>query len=194
MKHNRPWPSSKEDVDRVEKIVETPQTLSPSYKLAFADREFILRDEMRSVRLELELLKPELTLNDMGISSTIVVFGSSRIPEPEAARRNLEELEAQSKANPNDLRITQELEIARRIMTNSKYYEEARKFTKIISETGLHKTGKYVVVTGGGPGIMEAANRGAYDAYAQNIGLNIVLPMEQTPNPYITPELCFQFH
>lgn len=167
-------------------------TNSPSYKLAYQDEEFLLRGELRSVRLQLELLKPEILMMEQNIESTVVVFGSARILGPEEAQQNLleaEELLSEDMSNPDNIRA---LSHARRMLDNSVYYAEARKLGALVSRN----TGKdnMVVMTGGGPGIMEAANRGAYDEGAKSIGLNIVLPHEQEPNPYITPELNFQFH
>jgi uncharacterized protein (TIGR00730 family) len=172
--------------------VDSPYTSSSSYRLAYQDEEFILRDELRPVRLQLELLKPELILQENHIESTVVVFGSARIPEPETAQARLVSAEAEYRKNKNDDTLKQKVNIARRALVNSKYYEEARKLGGLISSN----TGKdvLVVITGGGPGIMEAANRGAHEAGIPSIGMNIVLPFEQAPNPYITPELTFQFH
>jgi uncharacterized protein (TIGR00730 family) len=172
--------------------VDSPHTRSSSYRLAYQDEEFILRDELRPVRLQLELLKPELILQENHIESTVVVFGSARIPEPKTAEARLVSAEAEYRKNKNDAALKQKVNIARRALANSKYYEEARKLGGLISSN----TGKdmLVVITGGGPGIMEAANRGAHEAGIPSIGMNIVLPFEQAPNPYITPELTFQFH
>jgi hypothetical protein len=172
--------------------VESPQCLSSSYKLAYQDDDFILRDELRPVRLQLELLKPELILQENHIESTVVIFGSARIPDPETAKARLVTAETEYRKNKTDDTLKRKLEIARRAMANSQYYDEARKLGGLIS----NHTGKdmMVVMTGGGPGIMEAANRGAHEAGIPSIGMNIVLPFEQAPNPYITPELCFQFH
>jgi uncharacterized protein (TIGR00730 family) len=172
--------------------VDSPHTRSSSYRLAYQDEEFILRDELRPVRLQLELLKPELILQDNHIESTVVVFGSARIPDPQTAEARLVSAEAAYRKNKNDDALKQKVNIARRALANSQYYEEARKLGGLISSN----TGKdmLVVITGGGPGIMEAANRGAHEAGVPSIGMNIVLPFEQAPNPYITPELTFQFH
>jgi uncharacterized protein (TIGR00730 family) len=172
--------------------VDSPHTRSSSYRLAYQDEEFILRDELRPVRLQLELLKPELILQENHIESTVVIFGSARIPEPETAEARLVSAEAEYRKNKSDGILKQKVNIARRALANSKYYEEARKLGGLISSN----TGKdmLVVITGGGPGIMEAANRGAHEAGIPSIGMNIVLPFEQVPNPYVTPELTFQFH
>ncbi len=164
----------------------TPQTQSASYKLAFQDSEFLLREELRPVRFQLELLKPEMLLDEAGIASTLVIYGSARIPEPSAAEALV------AKAVDDRSR-----EIARRLKDKSLYYEEARKLAKLASECGIcdengHR--HFVVCSGGGPSIMEAANRGAHDVGAESIGLNIVLPHEQAPNIYVTPDLSFQFH
>ncbi len=168
---------------------------SSSYIRAYEDFDFLNRDELRPVRLELELLKAELIQNAMGIDSTIVVMGSSRIPAPEEAQRDLDEAVKLARNSPEDPLLRKKADVARRILEKTNYYEEARKFTRIVSEGSKGKNGhKLVVVTGGGPGIMEAANRGASDVNAFSMGLNITLPLEQEPNPYITPELCFQFH
>ena len=169
-------PSAGEDLASAELEPDTPQTRSPSYLLAFADVDFLLRDELRPVRLQLELLKPEMLLAEHRIDSTVVVFGSARIAPPEAAR-------ARTRA-PGC------------VLDPERTYAAARQFARLVSRAG-QKHGparRFVIVTGGGPGVMEAANRGAHDVGAESIGLNIVLPHEQAPNPYITPELCFQFH
>ena len=184
--------SALDDVQSAHLHIDSPHTRSSSYRLAYQDEEFILRDELRPVRLQLELLKPELILQENHIESTVVVFGSARIPEPETAEARLVSAEAEYRKNKNDAALKQKVNIARRALANSKYYEEARKLGGLISSN----TGKdmLVVITGGGPGIMEAANRGAHEAGIPSIGMNIVLPFEQAPNPYITPELTFQFH
>jgi uncharacterized protein (TIGR00730 family) len=167
----------------------------PSYKLAFFDRDFIMQDELRPVRLQLELLKTEMLLSEHNIRSTIVVFGGTRILEPKESLRQLKALETELKKNPRNPLLLKKVSIAKRIHSKSGYYEEARRFTELVSSEMQNATGAdYVIVTGGGPGIMEAANRGAYDCDAKSIGLNIQIPQEQKPNPYITPDLCFQFH
>ena len=184
--------SAFDDAQSARLHVDSPHTRSSSYRLAYQDEEFILRDELRPVRLQLELLKPELILQENHIKSTVVVFGSARIPEPETTQARLVSAEAEYRKNKDDDTLKQKVNIARRALVNSKYYEEARKLGGLISSN----TGKdvLVVITGGGPGIMEAANRGAHEAGIPSIGMNIVLPFEQAPNPYITPELTFQFH
>ena len=165
-----------------------------SYIPADRDTEFLQRDELRSVRLGLELLKPELIQTDEGIGSTIVVFGSARLKEPEAAQQELQRAEAEAARAPHDQVRQRQVMIAKRQLELSKFYDIAREFGRLVSSTcqiGGHCD--YVIMTGGGPGIMEAANRGAADVKAKSIGLNITLPHEQQPNPYITPQLSFQF-
>lgn len=189
------FPSALEDARAAELTVPSPQTLSPAYRLAYRDHDFLLKDELRPVRLQLELLKPELILKEHGIESTIVVFGSTRIPDREGAQKKLAEAEENVRRNPGDESFARKVKIARRILEKSRYYEEARKLATVISKNGKSSGhSDLVVITGGGPGIMEAANRGAHDAGAESIGLNIVLPFEEKPNEYTTPELCFQFH
>jgi uncharacterized protein (TIGR00730 family) len=168
---------------------------SSSYILAEEDMALLERDELRPVRLQLEYLKPELLLQEHKIHSTIVVFGGTRVIPEEAARRRVEELEARVKARPEDDEIGRQLRVARRVLAKCHFYEEARKFGRIVSDScQITDRRELVVVTGGGPGIMEAANRGAFEAGGESIGFNITIPHEQEPNPYITPELCFQFH
>lgn len=154
-------------------VPDTPQTRAPAYRLAFADDDFLCRDELRPVRLQLELLKPEMILNERGIESTVVLFGGSRIPEP---------------AKKDSARTETLAELSR-------FYDEAREFSRLMTIKSMSTYGKeYVIATGGGPGVMEAGNRGAADAGGSSIGLNIVLPHEQAPNAYVTPGLCFNFH
>ncbi|MFA7430452.1 MAG: TIGR00730 family Rossman fold protein [Rhodospirillaceae bacterium] len=192
------FPTAAEDKRSHDEVVErdhSPQTLSSSYRLAFTDEDFLTRRELRPVRLQLELLKTELLLQEEAIMSTIVVFGSARVPEPEEARRRLTLAEHAAAAAPDDAKANAALARARRVVETSRYYDIARDFGRIASEHGQTPgSRRYVVVTGGGPGIMEAANRGAADAKAQSIGLSIVLPHEQAPNRYITPKLSFNFH
>jgi uncharacterized protein (TIGR00730 family) len=171
--HKHPFRRSHQDREEARHVPDTPQTRAPSYRLAFADDDFMLREDLRPVRLQLELLKPELMMNEAGINSTIVLFGGARIPEP---------------ANKASART-------KTLADLSRYYDEARRFARIMTERSLATGGTdNVIVTGGGPGVMEAGNRGAADAGGRSIGLNIVLPHEQAPNPYVTPELCFNFH
>jgi len=167
----------------------------PSYRLAYKDIDFMSRNELRPVRLQLELMKAELMLAEHDIRSTIVVFGGTRIIEPQACRKKVKEIEEELKSNPRDPHLLKRLSIAKRIEAKSGYYDEAHRFAEIVSSESQGSQGaEYVILTGGGPGIMEAANRGANDCGAKSIGLNITLPSEQTPNRYITPDLCFQFH
>src|SRR4030042_3531861 len=194
-KKKKTFPSALEDARAAELCIPSPQTHSPSYRLAYRDHDFLLRGELRPVRLQLELLKPELILKEYEIENTVFIFGSTRIPEPKVAHKQLSEAEAEASKDPTNELITRKVKIARSIVVKSKYYEEARRLASLISQASkISGNPNYVVVTGGGPGIMEAANRGAHDVGAENIGLNIVLPFEQKPNEYITPELCFQFH
>lgn len=189
------FPSAREDAHAAELCVSSPQTLSPSYRLAYNDIDFLLKDELRPVRLQLELLKTEIVLRERKIEDTIIIFGSSRIPEPDIAEKNLEEIEKSVRKDPSNELLKRKAKIARSMVTNSKYYGEARRLSSLIAQFAeASEDFNPVIITGGGPGIMEAANRGAHDAGAENIGLNIVLPFEQKPNEYITPELCFQFH
>ncbi|MBN9035592.1 MAG: LOG family protein [Rhizobiales bacterium] len=173
-----PLPHSDEDLQRARSVPDTPQTRAPTYRLAYSDEEFMTRRELRPVRLQLELMKADMALTERGIRSTVILFGGARIPEPGGpawAAKN----ETQKK----------------NLIANSHYYDEARKFARLCSEhSALSYYREFVVVTGGGPGVMEAGNRGAADCGAPSIGFNIVLPHEQAPNLYVTPELCFNFH
>lgn len=199
------FPSAQEDKLATHLDPETPQTSSPAYKLGFADPDFLLRDELRPARLELEYLKPEIFQRDRGITSTVVVFGSARIPSPEKAASLLEAAARAAAENPHDPQAARRERTVRALVEKSRFYDEARRLGQLISGMRGDRTDvaacelprspyRVVVVTGGGPGIMEAANRGAHDAGADSIGLNIVLPFEQKPNEYISPHLCFNFH
>src|SRR3982751_2194695 len=181
----RIFPTSKVDAKSAEHVPSVPQTESSAYKLAFQDTEFLLRDDLRPVRFQLELLKPELLLNEAKIGSTMVFYGSARIPSPEMA-------DALIDAATDD----EQRAVAERLKAKSRYYEVARELARLASACGADSEGKrhYVVCSGGGPSIMEAANRGAIEEGRPTIGLNIVLPHEQLPNPYVTPDLSFQFH
>ncbi len=163
----------------------TPQTQDPAYRLAFQDTEFLLREELRPVRFQLELLKPEMLLDEAGIGSTLVIYGSARIPTPDAAQGLID-----AAVNPEDKIV------AKRLAEKAKYYDEARRLAYLASACDIVENDQrqFVVCSGGGPSIMEAANLGATDAGKDSIGLNIVLPHEQAPNRYVTPHLSFQFH
>ena len=173
-----PLRTSAQDIDAAKRMPKTPQTASAAYQLAFVDEEFMTSEELRPVRLQLEYMKTESRLRERGINSTIVLFGGARIPEPGKA--------AWAAHNPTQKRNLEQA---------SRYYEEARRFAQYASLTAKALDYRdYVVVTGGGPGVMEAGNRGAADVGAPSIGLNIVLPHEQAPNLFVTPELSFNFH
>ncbi|WP_024586666.1 LOG family protein [Aliihoeflea sp. 2WW] len=173
-----PLPHSDEDRERAKSVPDTPQTRAPTYRLAWDDEEFMTRRELRPVRLQLELLKPDMVLAERGIESTVILFGGARIPEPGG----------EAWAAKNEVQ-------KKNLLANAKYYDEAREFARLCSQhSASYGYREFVVVTGGGPGVMEAGNRGATDVDAPSIGLNIVLPHEQAPNPYVTPELCFNFH
>jgi uncharacterized protein (TIGR00730 family) len=165
----------------------TPQTEHPAYKLAFRDTDFLLRDELRPVRFQLELLKPEMLLDEARVGSTMVMYGSARIPS---------EKEAQAKIDAAKDGDEWDQKVAANLAKKAKYYEEAYKLARLISEKAIIEEGKrqFVVCSGGGPSIMEAANRGASDAGSESIGLNIILPHEQAPNAYVTPYLSLNFH
>ncbi|MBC7484409.1 MAG: TIGR00730 family Rossman fold protein [Rhizobacter sp.] len=182
----RNFPTARQDVAVAASPLTRYEGPESSYRLAFADTSFLLREEMRPVRMQLELLKPELVQDEQGIESTVVIFGSARILPADAAQRLLDDAR---RANDATAQAAAERQLAM-----SRYYEEARKFAAIVTEKSRRLHTPLYVVTGGGPGIMEAGNRGAFDVGGKSIGLNIVLQHEQVPNPYITPELCFQFH
>jgi uncharacterized protein (TIGR00730 family) len=167
---------------------------SSSYIKANEDLEFLNRDELRPVRLQLELLKPEMLLRNRRIRSTIVVFGGTRIVEPAEAQQLVVDADKAAALKPEDEDLAASAKRARRVLAKSRFYDEARAFGSMVSRANeKDDTHDFVIMTGGGPGIMEAANRGAWDVGAESIGLNITLPHEQQPNVYITPELCFQF-
>ena len=191
-----PWHKPKppeEDPDapqRVHKLLSCA-----SYRQADQDIDFLHRDDVRSLRLQLDFLKPELLLQEHGVESTIVVYGSTRIIEPKVAARRVQAFTEALKASPDNEELQKRLAIAKRIQEKSHYYDVAREFGQIVGQSGRGAADcRLLLMTGGGPGMMEAANRGAYDVGAKTVGLNITLPHEQFPNPYITPELCFKFH
>ncbi|WP_339720125.1 TIGR00730 family Rossman fold protein [uncultured Paraglaciecola sp.] len=168
---------------------------SESYRLAYTDEDFLLRDDLRSVRLQLEWIKADLVQQENKIDTTVVIFGGARFPDVDRAQQSLLKAKTMLAQSPSDAHLIKQHVIATNVLKNSHYYQEARLLANKITQLSLALNGRqYVVVTGGGPGVMEAANRGASEAGGKSIGLNIVLPFEQDPNPYITPELCFQFH
>lgn len=169
-------------------------TSSPTFLLANEDLNFLKRDDLRPVRLQLELLKPEVIQNEQHIHSTIVVFGSARVPDLKECKKQMAKLEVEITKRPKDAPLRARWVALQRLLVNARYYQEARRFGRIVSSRYQRPTKReFVILTGGGPGIMEAVNRGAYDVNQKSIGLNITLPFEQKPNPYISPELCFQF-
>jgi uncharacterized protein (TIGR00730 family) len=181
----RIFPTSKVDARAAEHVPSVPQTESAAYKLAFQDTDFLLREDLRPVRFQLELLKPELLLSEANIGSTFVFYGSARVPAPDMADELI-----RAATNP------EQEAVAERLKAKSPFYDVARELARLASNYDVDEDGKkhFVVCSGGGPSFMEAANRGAADVGAESIGLNIVLPHEQLPNRYVTPDLSFQFH
>jgi uncharacterized protein (TIGR00730 family) len=190
------FPSATDDLERAKDPYATEMLMkSSAYRLAYDDQEFILSDEMRSVRLMLEHSKTELTLNQHDIQTTVVIFGSARTLAPESAAVQLLEAERLIIQQPNNVAMQRQYKLAKKRSKQAGYYQQARELAKLITEQSmLSNVPKLHIITGGGPGIMEAANLGAHDARGKSVGLNIVLPMEQQPNPYISPQLCFRFH
>jgi len=188
-----PWQEVKSHIDDPEAFQRVEELLhSDTYRRADLDIDFLDNDDLRGVRLGLDYTKPELHLRTQGIEHTIVVFGGTRIVEPAAAKRNLEELKSALARNPDDSALPKRIRIAERVLAKSVYYDIAREFGAIVGRSGTGPEDcRLTLMTGGGPGMMEAANRGAFDVGAKSIGLNITLPHEQYPNPYISRELCF---
>ena len=168
---------------------------SPAFRIADRDVDFLDEDDVRGTRLQLDYLKTELNLRRRGIEQTIVVFGSTRIPDPVEAKERLDELHAARQKNPDDVELAEELQIAERILAKSSYYTVAKEFAALVAKSGKGPgDARVTIMTGGGPGIMEAANRGAYETGSKSIGLNITLPHEQYPNSYISEDLAFSVH
>jgi len=191
-----PWQTAKSAADDPQAPARLAAILSsPSYSAGDADTAFLQREELRGERLQLDYLKPELLLQAAGIQHAIVVFGGTRIAEPAVAQRRLQAARAAAAAAPADAELQRRAAVAERLAAKSHYYDVAREFGRLVAGSNRDpRHGSTVIMTGGGPGIMEAANRGAFDADSHSVGLNIELPHEQFPNPYVTPELCFRFH
>lgn len=181
--HLKPFQSTKEEIKH--------KKAKHGYTLAFTDQDFLIREELRPIRLQLELLRPELILQDHGVEDTIAFFGSSRLPDPETAAQHLSDAQQALAEKPHDPQLQFNVKQAERIQENSAYLKEATRLAYLISS---HDAPSFVVATGGGPSFMEAANKGAHEAKAWSAAFNITLPSEQIPNPYVTPELTFQFH
>jgi uncharacterized protein (TIGR00730 family) len=182
---SRVFPRARQDAETAKTGISTPQTENPAYRLAFQDMDFLLREDLRPIRFQLELLKPQLLFDEAKIASTFVFYGSARIPEPAKAQALLDLAQGE-----------QAVRIAENLVTKSRYYEVARELATLVSNFPRDGKGnrQFVVCSGGGPSIMEAANRGAAESGHESIGLNIVLPHEQAPNSYVTPALSMQFH
>ena len=173
---------------------------SPTYRIAHEDHDLLNSNEMRGVRMLLEITKPDLHLETAGIESTIIVFGGARIVDRDTAQQLLVEAEKNLNQDPHSSTLKRRVIHAQHLVELSRFYDAARQFAYLasqhvqINDQQDHRCASHVIVTGGGPGIMEAANRGAFEAGCRSIGLSITLPFEQHPNPYITPNLCFKFN